>query len=123
MLLLLCCLYNSIAFCLPISKKFLHIGHGPESDFNPDSFEHIAIYNKIEQKIEMFLRAINEMVIVSPYFKNNRLILKKDETIHTENSNKYSRDHITNMAVSSGLKVQNIFTDTKKWFFLVQFIK
>ena len=43
----------------------------------------------------------------------------KGETIHTENSYKFTQEKIKQFADSTSLTVKNIFTDEKKWFTLV----
>jgi L-histidine N-alpha-methyltransferase len=47
--------------------------------------------------------------------------IRKGETIHTENSHKYLEQDIYELADSSQLKVENIFSDPRKWFSLVHF--
>ena len=95
-----------------------HIG----SDFNPDSFEHIAFYNEEQSRIEMHLRSKKDIKIICPTI-NDCIYIKKGEMIHTENSYKYTIDDIKDFSRHSGLEIQNIYTDKNKWFSLVQFIK
>jgi len=95
-----------------------HIG----TDFDPDVFEHIAFYNERFSRIEMHLKAIKDLEISCPSLPTN-ISIKKGETIHTENSYKFTDENIKSLASSAGLEIQNIFTDKNKWFFLVQLIK
>lgn len=92
------------------------------TDFDTDRFEHVAFFNEEESRIEMHLRARESMRISSPLL-NSKIEIKKGETIHTENSYKYTKDHIEGFAASSGFNVKNIFSDDNKWFSLVQFVK
>ena len=87
----------------------------------PD-FEHIAFFNPSKSRIEMHLKALGDVIIKSPYF-NGRIIIRKGETIHTENSHKYNLESIHQMAHKSGLTIQNIYSDSQNWFALVQLSK
>ncbi len=90
------------------------------TNLNPELFEHIAIYNSEKSRIEMHLRALQDMVIKSPAFSKT-ITLTHGETIHTENSHKYNSGDIYEFAGLTGLKIKNIFTDTNHWFSLVEF--
>ena len=95
-----------------------HIG----TDFVPDTFEHIAFYNERFSRIEMHLKAIKNLEISCPSLPTN-IYIKKGETIHTENSHKFTDENLKSLAFGAGLEIQNIFTDRNKWFSLVQLIK
>jgi L-histidine N-alpha-methyltransferase len=91
-----------------------------ETCFEPEWFSHLAFYNQKEMRVEMHLEALRDMEISSPNFPYT-IHIREGETIHTENSHKFTLKLIQDMAVRSGLKIQNIFTDKKEWFSLVQF--
>lgn len=93
-----------------------------ESDFDPDKFEHLAFYNYKEQRIEMHLKA-NENVLIKINDSNVELQIKKGEMIHTENSHKFSSNDINQFAHWGGLKTENVFSDENNWFSLVYFKK
>ena len=92
------------------------------TDFEPEAFEHVAFYNRECQRIEMHLRASREMSISSPHLLQD-ILVKEGETIHTENSHKFTDIHIQELGKASGLDIDNIFSDEENWFSLVQFIK
>jgi len=93
-----------------------HVG----SNINPDDFTHKAFFNEEQSRIEMHLQA-NTQVEITPLNTEVPIIIKSGESIHTENSYKFSNDRITEIGFSAGLKVENIFTDSNKWFSLVQY--
>ncbi|WP_135609686.1 L-histidine N(alpha)-methyltransferase [Methanococcoides sp. AM1] len=93
-----------------------------ETDFDPEEFEHVAFFNREYSRIEMHLKAKDDLEVASPIL-DEKIILKKGETIHTENSHKYTVDGIKRMAEAAGLSVENIFSDDKKWFSLVEMVK
>jgi L-histidine N-alpha-methyltransferase len=91
-----------------------------KTNFRPGHFRHIAFYNKKEERIEMHLQAEREMEIHSPFFPRN-IIIQEGETIHTENSHKFTPEHLNKMAEMSGMAIKDIYTDQKGWFSLVHF--
>ena len=88
---------------------------------NPGWFEHLAYYNHAKTRIEMHLRALKDMEVNSRYLPA-KIRLKKGETIHTENSHKYTHEHINDFASLTSFKINNIYSDKNQWFSLVHFI-
>jgi L-histidine N-alpha-methyltransferase len=88
-----------------------------KTDFNPDVFAHIAFYNEGENRIEMHLKAREDCSVSSPHV-TKPIFIEKDETIHTENSRKFTVDHVRGWAESIGAEITWIFTDRRRWFSL-----
>ncbi|HMB09849.1 L-histidine N(alpha)-methyltransferase [Saliniramus sp.] len=81
--------------------------------FDPDSFEHEARWNAEKSRIEMHLvSSINQEVQLGP----ETVSFKAGESIHTENSHKYTRKSLTEMAAASGWAVAEFLTDDEAWF-------
>ncbi|NJN28985.1 MAG: L-histidine N(alpha)-methyltransferase [Cyclobacteriaceae bacterium] len=78
-----------------------------ETNFNIVDFEHDAFFNKEKSRIEMHLIAKKDVVVTSPYFEK-KILIRKGENIHTENSNKYSIERIQQLAEITGLKIKNV---------------
>lgn len=93
-----------------------------ETDFDPCYFEHLAFFNEEQIRIEMHLKALKDIETTSPYF-SNKILVKKGETIHTENSHKYTSEEIEKLAKIAGLNIQEIFADQQNWFSLILFNK
>jgi len=93
-----------------------------QSDFKTEDFDHLAFYNEKMSRIEMHLVANKDVSIKSHWFREDLRILK-GENIHTENSHKYSMKDIMEFSHATGLNVNQIHTDPKKWFALVEFEK
>jgi L-histidine N-alpha-methyltransferase len=91
------------------------------SDFNPQDFEHHAFFNEEYHRIEMHLKARQSVLVTTD--DGQKIKIKKDEMIHTENSHKFSGSDIMELAVLTGFKVKDVFTDPDKWFSLVHFTK
>jgi len=93
-----------------------------KTNFIPIHFDHLAFYNEKEHRIEMHLKATKKLTIKSPDF-NQHIILNKGETIHTENSYKFSENRIKQLASESDLQILEIYYDPNKWFGLVHLKK
>jgi L-histidine N-alpha-methyltransferase len=92
------------------------------TNFEPRYFRHHAFYDDEAQKIEMHLVATRDMIIKSPFFDGD-LVISRGQTIHTENSYKFTSHHIDEFASISGLSVRSVYTDSKRWFTLTDFFK
>lgn len=114
--------YNdSIGVTARFNKNILNVVNGIiQSNFSADDFEHYAFFNSLKSRIEMHLIANKHVEISSP-FLDQKLNLKKGDSFHTENSYKYTLESIRELVDGSGLKVQNIYSDTANWFSLVEF--
>lgn len=91
-------------------------------DFDINDFEHKAFFNQDKSRIEMHLIAKKDLIVNSPYCKN-QIKLMKGESIHTENSHKYSPEKIIEFENISGLKIKETYTDADNWFSVVLFEK
>ena len=107
------------AFNLNILKR---INRELKGDFNLNKFEHNAFFNKQKSRIEMHLVS-KENQTVNIKSINLKIEFKKGETIHTENSYKFTDTLIKKIAGSAKLKTIKIWKDEKKYFSLVLFRK
>ena len=88
-----------------------------DADFDLDNFEHHAIYNEKEQRIEMYLKSLSEQSVVISK-SNLELKLQKDELIHTEYSHKYRLSQIHDLLDDVGFDLKHTWFDEKKYFSL-----
>jgi dimethylhistidine N-methyltransferase len=86
-------------------------------EFNLDLFKHLAFFNEDKKRIEMHLVSSDKQNIDIRKI-NQSINFQKDETIHTENSYKYTVDDINDLAKNSDLKVEKHFIDDNNWFSL-----
>ncbi len=93
-----------------------------DADFNSKAYDHIAFYNEDCQRIEMHLKAMADQVISSPHLPEE-LTLCRGDTIHTENSHKFTRSRVGALAERAGLIPEDVFTDVNGWFSLYHFKK
>ncbi len=94
-------------------NALLHINHILGSNFDLTDWEHFAIFNESESRIEMYLRALRDVSVTWP---DNSLNFKSGEMIHTENSYKYTKDSFTNLLDNAGFKNIETWTDPKNYF-------
>ena len=105
------------------NRNILNVVNGlVETNLDPNYFEHLAFFNEKQARIEMHLRATKDIETISPY-SPTKITVQNGETIHTENSHKFTQEHIDKLAKTADLKIQKIFTDEDNWFSLVQFTK
>jgi len=94
-------------------NALLHINRLLGSNFVLSDWEHYAIFNQSQSRIEMYLRAVRDIEVVWPIGK---LALKAGQMIHTENSYKYTKASFTNMLLDAGFKKTTSWTDDKGYF-------
>ncbi|MDE1916234.1 MAG: L-histidine N(alpha)-methyltransferase [Sphingomonadales bacterium] len=73
-----------------------------EADFDLSSFHHRAIWNEEESRVEMHLVSIRSQVVE---VAGRVVSFARGETIHTENSYKYSRPRLEAIASAAGWRV------------------
>ncbi len=86
--------------------------------FNLDSFEHHAIYNRERNRIEMHLASLRRQKVK---VAGETIDFRAGETIHTENSYKYSIELLTALARGVGWSPVKVWTDTDKYFSIQTF--
>jgi L-histidine Nalpha-methyltransferase len=89
-------------------------------DFNIKSFEHRAFYNVDEQRVEMHLVSKRDQESHIRFIQES-FTFKEGESIHTENSYKYSHEQIRKLAEDNCFELKMNFMDQRKWFDLAIF--
>ncbi len=92
------------------------------SDFCTDDFEHDAFFNPEHSRMEMHLRATKEMKVVIPG-ETDPVTLEEGETIHTENSHKFSPEDLQHFSSKANLNLETIHTDPNRWFAVSEMTK
>lgn len=83
------------------------------ADFNVNNFRHLAFYNEQAGRIEMYLESrIAHQVKIG----DRRFVFRAGETIHTENSYKYSAEEFQGLVKKAGFAPQRMWTDAQKFF-------
>lgn len=83
------------------------------ADFVPAHFTHAAFYNAPLQRIEMHLVSRRAQAV---HVLGERFLFAEGETIHTENSHKFSIDGLRTLAVNAGFGIGPVWTDPERLF-------
>ena len=84
-----------------------------DGDFSEDNFDHLAYYNEDHRRIEMHLVSKSDHVV---NLDDARIKFTAGETIHTENSYKYTLTSFAELASDSGLEVIKSWVDDESLF-------
>ncbi len=84
-----------------------------DSDINPDTFSHHAFYNSDRGRIEMHLLSNRAQRF---HVEGSVFELNAGETIHTENSYKYTIEEFGELAAAAGFRQQKVWTDESSLF-------
>ena len=83
------------------------------ANFDPRRFEHVAVYDIAAGRIEMHLRSRGKQRV---RIGETTIDFAAGETIHTENSYKYTREGFGRMASEAGFQITDVWTDASRWF-------
>lgn len=85
------------------------------ANFTTEKFEHEAVYNSGEGRIEMHLRS---KAAQSASIDGHTFAFDPNETIHTENSHKYSIEEFKDLAAQADFSSAAVWVDPDKLFSL-----
>ena len=88
------------------------------ADFDLEQFAHRAFYNNVMGRVEMHLVSSSDQVVRIgglPFF------FARGESIHTENSYKYSLPALANLASAAGFAAEHVWTDERQYFCVAYF--
>lgn len=83
-----------------------------QGDFDPEAFDHRAFYNSDENRMEMHLVSRKDQRVT---VAGETFVLRKGETIHTENSYKYSLEGFAAL-VRPWFETEQVWTDRRDYF-------
>jgi dimethylhistidine N-methyltransferase len=83
--------------------------------FRPGLFRHRACWNEREARIEMHLESVVAQEIAIPALEL-QVSFQRGESIHTENSYKFTPERVAEMLGWAGFEVRKEWTDARKWF-------
>jgi len=82
-------------------------------DFPIERFRHEARWNPRDSRIEMHLVSDDARTVT---VAERTFDFAAGESIHTENSHKFSREMLAGLATEAGFTIETIWTDPKGWF-------
>ena len=83
------------------------------ADFNLNAFIHRALWNAGERRMEMHLVSLCEQVA---HLGGKRIVFRKRETIHTENSYKFTPEGLAALAEAAGWRIGRRWTSPRPEF-------
>jgi dimethylhistidine N-methyltransferase len=89
-----------------------------DANFKLETFEHHAFYNRERNRIEMHLASLKRQKV---RVAGETIDFRAGETIHTENSYKYSIDSLNALAAGVGWVDVHEWTDPKNYFAVVAY--
>lgn len=85
------------------------------ADFRARLFKHRVLWNERESRIEMHLESLVAQEVSIPALELT-VPFRRGETIHTENSYKFTPERVADLLDRTGFSVRQQWTDAKKWF-------
>jgi len=92
-----------------------------DMNFALDQFRHFATYNPLDGTARSFLVSQRRQHVQSRLLDRD-FDFREGETIYVEQSRKYTRPMIEQMAANNGFTVQNHFTDSRGWYTLTALV-
>jgi len=89
------------------------------ANFVPEQFDHRALWNHTHSRIEMHLKSLTPQQVIIPANSAGgrlKLYFAQGETIHTENSYKFTTATIAALLADSGFTFTRTFTDPRNLF-------
>jgi uncharacterized SAM-dependent methyltransferase len=83
------------------------------ADFDLNAFEHVALWNMGCSRIEMHLRSTRDQTVT---IGGRAITFTAGETIHTENSRKFTPLTLRDMARQAGWRIAELVTDPDNLF-------
>ena len=83
--------------------------------FDLSTFRHVATFNRSESRIEMHLRSTRRQTVRIPSL-GLTVPFEAGESIHTENSYKFTPESLARLMADSGYAVTSTWTDERNWF-------
>lgn len=90
-----------------------HLNRRFGADFNPENFRHEAFYNPGEGRIEMHLRSLRDQEV---HVGGEAISIRRDESIHTESSYKYSDERLAALVEMGGFRLVETWKDPEQMF-------
>jgi L-histidine Nalpha-methyltransferase len=100
------------------NRNLLHVVNRElGADFDPDGFEHVALFDSEREWIEMRLRALRTATVTIPAI-GLEITFAAGEEVRTEISAKFTRERLEGDFAAAGLRMTDWFTDPDGLFAL-----
>jgi dimethylhistidine N-methyltransferase len=89
------------------------LNHEISANFDLQTWKHHSFYNTDEGRIEMHLKSMCEQVVS---IDDHEFYFAENETIHTENSYKYTIEEFQSLGLEAGLSAEKVWVDGDNLF-------
>lgn len=76
------------------------------ADFDPDAFEHLALWNAADSRMEMHLVSLKDQIVNAA---GRTFAFRVGERLHTENSHKFTIDMFARLSAEAGWSARKIW--------------
>ena len=105
---------DALGVTAAFNKNLLrHVNQLLGADFDVRQWRHVALFDKVESRIDMHLQAQADLTVRWPQGERR---FKSGERIHTESSYKYTVASMTALLQQAGFTQTRCWTDPKNWF-------
>jgi len=87
------------------------------ANFDTGCFRHRARWNRVQSRMEMHLESTRDQCVDIPDAQLS-IQFSTHETIHTENSYKFTEDTLDALLDDAGFTIQQTWTDPRQWYAL-----
>lgn len=91
----------------------LNVNRALNTDFAPAAWDHVALFNRGESRIEMHLQARHQQTVRWP---EGERVFAAGERLHTENSHKWTPEAFVVLLGDAGFGPAQHWTDAQDWF-------
>ena len=84
-----------------------------DADLDVDAFRHRAVFDAETARVEMHLVSLREQ---TARIGGREVAFAEGESIHTENSHKYTPESFAKIAADAGLHAERVWTDADRLF-------
>jgi L-histidine N-alpha-methyltransferase len=96
-------------------NMLLVLNDGLGANFDPEAFEHVAVWDADASRIEMRLRSLRDQRVALPGADMN-VDLRAGEEIRTEISTKFTREAFAHELDAAGMRLESFFSDDARRF-------
>jgi L-histidine N-alpha-methyltransferase len=96
-------------------NMLVRINRELDANFNPQLFRHQARWNEQQSRIEMHLESLLAQKVTMRAL-DLQVRFKLGETIHTENSYKFTDQRVVALLTRAGFRLRQQWSDAKGWF-------
>lgn len=93
-----------------------HVNNVAGANFDPQAFNHRAIYNEAAGRIEMYLDANREQLV---RINGEEVAIAQGEPLHTENSYKYAPEEFIAKVERAGFECEQLWQDSRRYFMVL----